>query len=320
MKYDELILFDWFSFTAKHLSAGNIIALLGMDASVFEPVYGVRGYLHRLYYDGININFGGELHEDVWCEMSGKGCRAFETYGHGDWKRLFEEVLSDRDYHITRLDVAYDDHIGVLDLRVLADNVQQGNYVSEFRKHGVMREYAGGQEAITTYHGSMQSKFYFRIYDKAMERNREDEGHWVRFEIVMRDNYAKNFLDLMVLQDVGEVFAKTINKQLRYIENPGTDTNKRRWPTAAFWYNFISTSEKVKLYVAPGVDYNFDALEHYVVDMAGAAAAAYVKLVGVDAFVEKCMVKFLLTRNPKYQELLKKYDLKREGEVLQHVS
>ncbi len=316
MKYDELILFDWFSVTAKHLTADGIIRLLGMDPAIFETTYGVRGYLHRLYYDGINVNFGGEGKEEVWLEMSGKGCRAFESYGHGNWKALFDEVLSDGDYHITRLDVAYDDHIGVLDLKVLADNVDAGNYVSKFIKNKVEREYIGSganrQQAITIYHGSKKSEFYFRIYDKAMERNREDEGHWVRFEIQMRDKYAKRFLDFMILQDVGEVFAKTINEYIRYVENPGSDSNIRRWPVAAFWYNFISTSEKVKLYVAPGVEYNFDALEHYVVDMCGTACRTYVKLVGIEAFMEKCDAKFKLTRNPKYQELLNKYLMQQE--------
>ena len=308
MKYDDLILFDWLSFTAKHLTPEGVIVLLGMDIATFENIHGVRGYQSRLYYDGVNIHYGGEGREEVWCEMSGKGCRAFESFGHGDWKALFEEILSDKDYNITRLDVAYDDHVGVLDLKVLANNVHKGNYVSEFRKNGVFHEYIGGQEAITIHHGSPKSDVYFRIYNKAMERNREDEGHWVRFEIQLRDKHAKRFLDLMILEKVGEVFAKTINKYIRYVENPGTDSNKRRWPIADFWYRFIHTSEKVDIYQAPGVDYNFDKLERYVVDQAGAATAAYVKFVGVDAFIEKCMEKFYITRNPKYKELLGRYE------------
>ena len=306
MKYDNLILFDWFSFTAKHLDEVGIVQLLGLDISSFETTYGVRGYAHRLYYDGININFGGEGKEEVWCEMSGQGCRAFESFGHGKWNLLFEEILSCKDYNITRLDVAFDDHIGLFDLRQLASYVHKNYIVSDFRKHGVIYDYMGDQEAITIYHGSSKSDLYFRIYDKAIERNREDEGHWVRFEIQMRDNHASNFLNLMVMQNVGEVFAKTINKYIRYVE-PSTDSNKRRWPVADFWYNFISISEKVSLYQAPGTEYNFDALERYVVDQAGAATAAYVKFVGVDTFIEKCMIKFALTRNPKYNELLDRY-------------
>lgn len=306
MTYDNLILFDWFSFTAKHHNAESLITkVLGMDISIFEPTYGVRGYKDRLYYDGININFSSER-EEVWCEMSGQGCRSFETFGHGNWTSLFTEVLSDQDYHITRLDVAYDDHVGVLDLKQLAQAVHARNYVSEFKKNGVQYEYIGNLEAITIYHGSKKSDVFFRIYDKAIERNREDEGHWVRFEIQMRDNHARRFLDLMIMKDVGEVFAKTVNNYIRYVD-PGADSNRRRWELADYWYNFICISEKLSLYVAPGVDYNFDKLEHYVVDQAGAAAAAYVKIVGIDAFIEKCMCKYYITKNPKYQELLNRY-------------
>lgn len=279
MKLDELILFDWFSFTAKHHGPESVIRLLGMNPAVFEPMYGVRGYSSRLYYDGINIHYGGEKHDHVWCEMSGKGCRAFETFGSGNWKALFEETLSDKEYHITRLDAAFDDHVGTLDLKRLSEYVLRRSIVTEFKRNGVTFDLVGDQEAITIYHGSPKSDVYFRIYDKAMERNREDEGHWVRFEIQMRDDHARRFLDLMVLQDVGDVFAKTVNQYIRYVDDPGTDSNKRRWPTAAFWYNFISTTEKVKLYQAPGVEYNFDNLKKYVEDQAGAAVAAYVKLV-----------------------------------------
>lgn len=294
------------SFTSKFHSVESLIEMLGMDISSFEPLFGVRGYKDRLYYDGININYGGDLHDTVWCEMSGQGCRAFETYGHGSWKSLFEEVLLDEQYHITRLDVAFDDHIGILDLKVLAENVQKKNFVSEFRTNGVIREWVGDLEAITVYHGSKRSDVFFRIYDKAMERNRENEGHWVRFEIQMRDNHARNFLDSLILKDIGDVFAKTVNKYIRYVK-PGSDSNIRRWDIADFWYNFIQITEKLSLYSAPGVDYNFDNLERFVVDQAGAAAGTYIKLVGAEAFIEKCLQKYNCTNNPKYKELLSRY-------------
>ena len=124
--------------------------------------------------------------------------------------------------------------------------------------------------------------------------------------MVLRDGNATRFLNLMVLQQVGEVFAKTVNNYLRYVK-PGADSNKSRWETADWWYNFISVSEKVSLYEKPGVEYNIDNLEKYVVDQAGAATAAYVKIVGIDAFIGKCLYKLAATNNPKYGDLISRY-------------
>lgn len=308
MKYDHLILYDWFSFTAKHHSVESMVKLLGLDLDQFEMLPGVRGYESRLYFDGINIHAGRR--EEIWCEMSGQGCRAFESYGSGNWEALFSEVLADAEYNITRLDVAFDDHIGIFDLEHMVREMDAGNYVSRMKSW----EYTKSNKGITLYHGSASSNVRFRIYDKAAERNREDEGHWVRFEMVLRDGNARRFLDLLVLQQVGEVFAKTVNNYLRYVE-PGDDTNKSRWETASWWYNFISVTEKISLYEKPGVEYNIDNLEKYVVDQAGAATAAYVKIVGLDSFIGKCLEKLSATNNPKYGDLISRYapDIKLES-------
>ncbi|HBR02310.1 MAG TPA: hypothetical protein DD738_06845 [Ruminiclostridium sp.] len=300
MKYDSLILFDWFSFTSKHYSLEGMIDLLGLTLDQFEVLPGVRGWESRLYFDGISLHVGGR--EEIWCEMSGQGCRAFESFGRADWNSLFEVILMDKDFNITRLDVAFDDHIGIFDLEYMVREMDAGNYVSRMKSW----EYTKSNKGITLYHGSAQSKVRFRIYDKAAERNREDEGHWVRFEMVLRDGNAVRFLDLLVLQQVGEVFAKTVNNYLRYVV-PGADSNKWRWETADWWYNFISVSEKVSLYEKPGVEYNIDNLEKYVVDQAGAATAAYVKIVGVEAFIGKCLYKLAATNNPKYGDLISRY-------------
>ena len=267
MKYDSLIIFDWFSFTSKHYSLEGIVELLGLELEQFESLSGVRGWESRLYFDGINIHVGGR--EEIWCEMSGQGCRCYESFGANAWESLFETVVSDKDFNITRLDVAYDDHTGMFDLNQMVREMDAGNFVSRMTAW----EYTKSNKGITLYHGSASSKIRFRIYDKAAERNREDEGHWVRFEMVLRDENATRFLDLMVLQGVGEVFAKTVNNYLRYVV-PGDDTNKSRWETASWWYNFISVTEKISLYEKPGVEYNIDNLEKYVVDQAGAAVGS----------------------------------------------
>lgn len=44
----------------------------------------------------------------VWCEMSGQGCRTFESFSSRSWESLFSWIAA-QELKITRLDVAFDD-------------------------------------------------------------------------------------------------------------------------------------------------------------------------------------------------------------------
>ena len=271
-----------------------------MKASNRLKVKGARGYSQRLYFEGVSIHHGGR--EEIWLEMSGQGCRAFESYGNGAWDSLFEEILSDKQYHITRLDVAFDDRSGILDLATIFQDVDMGNFVSKFEYWEICKSSKG----ITIYHGSPTSDVRFRIYDKAQERGREDEGHWVRFEIQMRDKKAEHFLNLMTLRSIGEVFISVVNNYLRYIV-PSNDSNKCRWKNTEYWDSFIAEAWKMSLYVSPGVEYNLEKLERFAITQAGAAAAAYIEIKGVDEYVDKCRQKLSAAATPKYREMIRQH-------------
>ena len=59
----------------------------------------------------------------MWLEMSGQGCRAFESFGTGNYEALFQEVLDNpSEMNLTRLDVAFDDHGGLLDIGQAAED------------------------------------------------------------------------------------------------------------------------------------------------------------------------------------------------------
>lgn len=80
------LLIDYLSVTSKAHSVGDVMAWLGMsDVSWEEFEKGAHGYSRRKYFDGVNVFFQpSEANEyKVWLEMSGAGCRTFETYGHG---------------------------------------------------------------------------------------------------------------------------------------------------------------------------------------------------------------------------------------------
>ena len=83
------------------------------------------------------------------------------------WKDIFA-FIHDNSLHITRLDVAYDDHTGILDIERIADDVQSQRYVSCMRWWEVTRS----SQRVSCQAGSPKSKVLVRIYDKAAERRR----------------------------------------------------------------------------------------------------------------------------------------------------
>lgn len=103
---DNLILFDWFSFTTTKFSVDELISFTGLSNCDFvTSLKGARGYRRKYYFDGINIHFDGREDMGVWFEMSGQGCRVFEEHSSLSWAQLFTFVLQ-HGCHITRLDVA----------------------------------------------------------------------------------------------------------------------------------------------------------------------------------------------------------------------
>lgn len=297
----NLILIDWLSFTSKIDDALTIINLLGFLPDSFQTVKGAKGYTYREYYDGVSIHHGDR--DEVWCEMSGQGCRVFESFGSGDWNAIFDLFRSDRiNYHVTRVDIAFDDHSELLDIRRVASDAQNENFISKWRWWEVRRSSQG----ISVYHGSPQSDARVRIYDKAAERGREDEGHWVRCELQLRDERATEFICRLAGMPLGVLFSGVLFNYLRYVVPDDSDSNNRRWATAGYWFDFIGAADKISLYVCPGIEYNFFALEKYVVAQAGAAAAAYVQLVGEDDFLKQIRQRLTTSRNPKYNDLIEK--------------
>ena len=128
---DNYIIYDYITFTSKIHNHLSIIDFLGLQDVEFESLKGFYGYKDRLYYDGISIHYNGRDDMGVCVEMSGKGCRTWEKYGSADYDALFSEILENysddsekRNMNLTRLDVAYDDFTGVLDLPLLCRETQ----------------------------------------------------------------------------------------------------------------------------------------------------------------------------------------------------
>lgn len=305
----NIVIYDWLSFTSKKHTPQEIIAALGLSHCPWTETKGARGYMDRLYFGCISVHYNGSDDMGVWCEMSGQGCRNFEDFSTipGDkWATIFN-FIKVFDLHMTRLDVAYDDHTGVLDIDRIVEDVEAQRFISPMKRWQTIHSSVGTSVQI----GSPQSKVLIRIYDKAAERGYTDDTHWVRVELQLRDDRGYQFINIPM--PPGEAFAGVLLNYLRFVQPDQTDSNKSRWETADYWYNLIGDVSRISIYTAPGAAYNLERCKRYVFGQAGNA---------IDCVLQCCdsFDDFLTlvqgrpcAPNPKYDLIVKEYEARQQA-------
>lgn len=306
----NLLLIDYITFTSKIWSVEQIKTSIGLfeeDWTLAE--YGRYGYKRMEIFNGVAILYEGRLNDDgvddmgICVECSGQGCRALETFGGIEWLPFLAFLMAeDNEFKITRLDLAFDDHTGILDKLRLKTDTDEGWFRSKFQTW----EIRYGNRGFSIYHGSKQSRALVRIYDKAAERGLLDGTHWIRVELQLREeNAAGAIRAYLEHQNLGAVYGGILATYLVYCDD-SNDSNKSRWHTADYWDYLIRDAQRVRIAAKPGVDYNIFRMESFIRDTAGGALKTWIKIFGLESLPE-----LLKTRkgklNPKYKMILEQY-------------
>lgn len=311
---ENLILIDWLSFSIRRIDQQNetyytlidILELLGLSdfENLFESCNGFYGYKERIYYGGISIHTNNPNTDTYLIEMSGKGCRTFETYSKSDFTSLFLFLYHFKHIcNVTRLDIAYDDFGGLLQKDVILKHITSRFYITKFKS--IYSEISYTADDWTLYFGSKKSDVMFRLYDKAAERDCKDKiPHWLRWEIQLRDDFAREFLNKIIAEDlnIGAIFKGVLYNYLRFCKET-KDTNKQRWKLAKWYADFLGSVAKIKLWTPCDVDYNFQRLQDYIQINCGNAIDAFIKIKGID-YLQKVITARPTKANPKYLRLI----------------
>lgn len=306
------ILIDWLSVTFHDISVQDLKRIIGLDAADIDwddQLAFRHGYPRQCTFMGIIIRHGADKIENyaddgmksasdkvrfdmgIALDLSGSACRAWETYSHGDWIKLLTDIcrLQTR-INITRLDLAFDDHTGVLDINRIALDAKERNFTGPAKKCRIV--WSDDQEkdiqGTTVYVGSEKSPVYLRIYDKAAERGFKDR-HWIRVELQLRrDRAAAAIAEILKWHDVGHVFTGVLRNYCCFRE-PVQDTNKSRWPIASYWDQLLNGAERIRLLISPGEPYNFRKTEDCLVHQWGQALITYERIHGnVHDLIKRC--------------------------------
>lgn len=310
------ICLDWFEFTIFNKNYFEVIDFIGLLDEHIEFItgFGQYGYSSAVVFNGITVLFNGRDDMGIHVRMTGTGCRTFEKYSKITFDTLIELLTGlDADFKMSRLDVAYDDYEGLLDMDLLIDDVRSGNVVSRMRKGTIIEGFSFDGTAktdITLNCGRQNSNIWITIYDKLAERKSkdivpEDCTHWVRCEIKMRHQNADRFIQLLQEgKKLGELYFLVLNNYVRFVVPSETDKNRWRWALAPHWERFCNSviSDCISLYVAPSDEYDEYKLMKYVIGQAGAAVYTYIQKFSINDLMKQ-------VENKKYKLQLKYREL-----------
>lgn len=320
VKKENGILIDWCEFTILHCQhPSDIIDYLGLSSLDWEEGISRYGYHNCLSSHHISILYGGRDDMGIHVIMSGQGCRAFETYSsEHSFDSLLKSLSGQSDAHFTRLDVAYDDFNGLIDLESIESDIRSGLCVSRFRQGNIIASFDICHSDIrntTINFGKQGSNTWITMYNKLSEQHSKDiipdVDYWVRCEIKMRHVNADRFVELFSEgKPLSELYFLVLNNYLRFVVPSDSDTNKWRWALAPHWEKFCNSvvNDSISLFVAASDDYNTAKLTKYVTGQAAAACYTYIQRFGISDFMLK-IGKKRFQLNQKYEELLDSGDL-----------
>lgn len=227
--------------------------------------------------------------------MSGQGCREFEEFSEKSWCDLLtwlhdesqreikiappgstyvdciiydhvDMIRTVKVAQISRLDLAYDDFEGKLDINVMAAETRAFNYTTILKRYKIIEDSETANPdhvGLSVCFGSKSSNVYFRFYDKRVERERWDLSHWIRAEIQLRSAAAVGALDCICSgMPIGELHSNICNKYIQY-KIPGNDSHKDRWNAAQWWLDFLGSVSEIFLFSRKDVEYNKKRMDQY---------------------------------------------------------
>ena len=271
---------DWINFTAKE-EAFFLGSTPVTDNQVIEHVsatclrlfgFGITSkretganFYRESYVLGDNyglVCYGGQRNT-VLVSLSGEGCAG----ARAGWEERLQDWLSTAFMaRITRVDLAYDDFEGVLDIEDLDMFFDAGLFNCGGRNPDI--EHRGNWKrpngkGRTVYVGNRKNGKFFRGYEKGKQLG-DPSSPWVRLETELKG--VDREIPFDVLTRAGEYLAAT-------------------YPALGF----ISQRQERILTTQKATEITYQAMCDWLKRQCGAALAVVLEVEGVEKFVEKCV-------------------------------
>ena len=257
---------DFWEFTVPYHQADRLASVFpggwtGRTKAGGE-VRGFRGYTHsaELAIGSGLVGWCPDRHEmGIHCSLGGEALQLLAGQD-GAWRDLPGMVGFVHDElggKTRRLDVAFDDQVGILDLDTVGRALDERLFTARWRDYEYYRSRKRGVVGETYRLGSGRSDTLLRVYDKRAERLQkgfEDQvegvSHWIRVELQLRRDWAFAAAEKVKTRGRGVwVHLRGVLAGMVEFKERGLDSNRARWPVAPWWARFLGAVSKAYLVV-----------------------------------------------------------------------
>ena len=243
MSTNNTITIDYVMFVWDTKTVSEAIHALGLSASTWTTKAGHYPYAHIQRAGNISIAYDNYDERGVFVTLTSQGCREFENISSIGWTDLFG-IIRGGEGHMTRLDIAFDDRTGLLDMQQMKHDRDAANYRSLLSYTAEHRSHKDAIMGMSLYFGAKGSNTNIRIYDKDAERGGLGT-HWIRVELQLRDAYADTVVKTGL--SIPCIFSSVLKKYLVFLQPNPTDSNKCRWPVAPYWNTLLEGAQTLTL-------------------------------------------------------------------------
>lgn len=243
------ISFGWLSCTIPAIHLQEFYTLVGDTPVPLE--HGFRGYECSAMILGTGRAGWSVARPEAHIDLSAQALSLIKG-GHVDGILDVIDWTFEKGGHLTRLDISYDDRIGIVTVAEVERALSCGDVVTRWHKWRPDGDYEIGSPAVdggTVYIGSRKSDAFLRIYDKAKEQGLENT-HWTRFEIQLRNDSATSLARLLCnAKNDEDLFVELSLGILKgYIEfkDKNSDSNPSRRVCLPWWEKIVGDVSRVK--------------------------------------------------------------------------
>lgn len=243
MSTNNTITIDYVTFVWDTKTVSEAIHALGLSASTWTTKAGHYPYALIQRAGNISIAYDNYDERGVFVTLTSQGCREFENNSSIGWTDLFG-IIRGGEGHMTRLDIAFDDRTGLLDMQQMKHDRNAANYRSLLSYTAEHRSHKENIMGMSLYFGAKGSNTNIRIYDKDAEQGGLGT-HWIRVELQLRDAYADTVVKSGL--SIPCIFSSVLKKYLVFLQPNPTDSNKCRWPVAPYWNTLLEGAQTLTL-------------------------------------------------------------------------
>ena len=252
----------------------------------FQDRRGMYGYAYARWYDGIVYAYGSS--DTIYIQMSGTGCRTWETSPSGPNVGKVDTLLAilpTLRWHISRLDNC---------LRYLRQAEAENRTSLHPRRAAYLpagktfliqegsAEMDGHLGSSSQTSGCASTTRRWSVGSRAAWTPEKIPKDWVRCEFQLRNDAAASFIRSWQSNgSIGLTFMGIMKNQLLYVSQYD-GKNRDRATVTPWWARLLGDAEQIRMAYDAGKDYNFDSLKRYIFHQAGSSIKAYLAIMDGD--------------------------------------